>query len=156
MAAKKILIVDFNPQNLEAMVQLFKPYKFQIIKAMDGQEAYEKFKEEKPDLVILEAILPKLHGFELTEKITHETKGRIPVVIVTGVYRGPQYRHEALASFGAADYFEKPFDKEKLINSVLNLLKEEAEIWIDLPSPESVTDFLTRKLESSGKAAKTR
>jgi len=155
MTSKKILIVDFNPQNLEALVQLFKPYKFNIIKAVDGQEGYEKFKEEKPDLVILEAILPKLHGFELTEKITHETKGRIPVVIVTGVYRGPQYRHEALASFGAADYFEKPFDKEKLINSVLSLLKEEAEIWVDLPNPESVAEFLVRKLESPLKATKT-
>jgi len=154
MTTKKILIVDFNPQNLEALVQLFKPYKFNIIKAMDGMEAYDKFKEEKPDLVILEAILPKLHGFELTEKITQETKGRIPVVIVTGVYRGPQYRHEALASFGAADYFEKPFDKEKLINSVLGLLKEEAEIWVDLPSPEAVTEFLTKKLESSLKSTR--
>ncbi len=154
MAAKKILIVDFNPQSLEAMVGLFKPYKFQIIKAQDGAEAYEKFKDERPDLVILEAILPKLHGFELTEKITQETKGRIPVVIVTGVYRGPQYRHEALASFGAADYFEKPFDKEKLINSVLNLLKEEAEIWVDLPSPDTVVEFLSRTLEDQHKSAK--
>ncbi len=155
MAVKKILIVDFNPQSLEAMVQLFKPYKFQIIKASDGAEAYEKFKEENPDLVIVEAILPKLDGFQLTEKITHETKGRIPVIIVTGVYRGPQYRREALASFGAADYFEKPFDKEKLINSALNLLKEESEIWVDLPSPESVAEFLHRKLENPPKASKS-
>ncbi len=148
---KKILIVDIDQDAREAIGQLFKPYRFQIITAADGQEAYDKFKEEQPDLVILEAILPKIHGFELTERITAETKGRIPVVIVTGAYRGPQYRNEALTSFGASDYFEKPFDKEKFVNSVLNLLKEESEIWIDLPTPDEVASFLKQK---EGLAAK--
>lgn len=148
MATKKILLVDFNPQSLDAMAALLQPYKFQIIKAADGLEAYDKFTEERPDLVIMEAILPKLHGFDLTERIVHETKGRIPVIIVTGVYRGPQYRHEALATFGASDYFEKPLDKEKFINSVLSLLKEEEEIWLDLPKPEDVVKLLAKKLGS--------
>ncbi len=156
MPGKKILIVDIDSQSLEAMTLLFKPYKFQLIRAMDGQEAYDKFKEEKPDLVILEAILPKIHGFELTERITHETKGHTPVIIVTGAYRGPQYRHEALTTFGAADYFEKPFDKEKFINSVLGLLKEESEIWLDLPSPDQVASHLAEKAGLKGKSDKSR
>ena len=154
MASKKILMVDIDNQSLESMTLLFKPYKFQLVRATDGQEAYDKFKEEKPDLVILEAILPKIHGFELTERITHETKGHTPVIIVTGAYRGPQYRHEALTTFGAADYFEKPFDKEKFINSVLGLLKEESEIWLDLPSPDQVAAYLAEKSGQSRKSGK--
>ena len=154
MSTKKILIVDIDSESLEAMTQLLKPYRFHIIQAGDGQEAYDKFKEEKPDLVILEAILPKIHGFELTERITQETKGRTPVIIVTGAYRGPQYRNEALTSFGASDYFEKPFDKEKFVNSVLNLLKEEGEIWLDLPGPDTVAGFLSQKSGLAGKAKK--
>jgi len=147
-------MVDIDNQSLESMTLLFKPYKFQLVRATDGQEAYDKFKEEKPDLVILEAILPKIHGFELTERITHETKGHTPVIIVTGAYRGPQYRHEALTTFGAADYFEKPFDKEKFINSVLGLLKEESEIWLDLPSPDQVAAYLAEKSGQSRKSGK--
>lgn len=52
--------------------------------------AYEKYQTEKPDLIILEAMLPKLHGFDLAQKIYKETQGRVPVVIITGLYKGPQ------------------------------------------------------------------
>jgi DNA-binding response OmpR family regulator len=111
MTNKKILIVDYDNGSLELLSSIFEPFRFQIVRASDGQSAYEKFKEEKPDIVILEAILPKIHGFDLTKRISEETHGRVPVIIVTGLYRGPQYRMEALSTFGAADYLEKPVDR---------------------------------------------
>jgi len=89
------------------------PHEFQVIKTTDGQAAYEKFRSEKPDLVILEAMLPKLHGFELAQRINKETKGSIPIVVVTGIYKGDQHKDEAIRSCGAADFFEKPFDNDK-------------------------------------------
>jgi DNA-binding response OmpR family regulator len=149
MASKKILIVDYDGGSREALARLFQPYKFQIISAADGLTAYEKFQLEKPDLVIIEAILPKLHGFDLTRRISQESQGRVPVVIVTGLYRGPQYKHEALALFGASDYFEKPYDSEKLVQAVLNLLKEKIDIGFELPEPEAVIEYLRRKLKRS-------
>ena len=136
------------------MAKLLKSQKVQIIKAADGQAAYDKFKSEKPDLVILEAILPKIHGFDLTKKISQESEGRVPVIIVTGLYRGPQYRHEALSSFGAADYFEKPVDPEKFVSSVMQLLHDEEDIEEDLPDPDSVIEGLIR--EDQGQAPRTR
>lgn len=148
MTGKKILVVDYDSQSLEAMVKLLKTQKVQIIKAADGQAAYDKFKSEKPDLVILEAILPKIHGFDLTKKISQESGGRIPVIIVTGLYRGPQYKHEALSSFGAADYFEKPVDPEKFIASVQQLLHDEEDIEEDLPDSESVIESLSQKVKA--------
>jgi DNA-binding response OmpR family regulator len=146
MIDKKILIVDYDAGSLELLAGLLGPYRFQVVKASDGQSAYEKFKEEKPDLVILEAILPKIHGFDLTKRISEETHGRVPVIIVTGLYRGPQYRLEALSTFGAADYFEKPVDKEKLLRSVMNLLNEDEEIEEDLPDSEHVIEALSRRI----------
>jgi len=143
---KKILLVDYDGSSLESLSQLFRSHRFQVITATDGLSAFEKFKEEKPDAVILEAILPKIHGFDLTKRISEETHGRVPVVIVTGLYRGPQYRLEALSSFGAADYFEKPVDKEKLIRSVQKLLSEEEEIEEDLPDSEGIIKSLAQKL----------
>lgn len=150
MSDQKILIVDYDIKSLESMTDLFSPYKLEIITAADGLEAYEKYKEEKPNLILLEAMLPKLHGFDLTQRIHKETKGRIPVVIVTGLYKGAQYRNEAMRSFGAADYFEKPFDNEKLVKSVLNLLHDEMDIQEDLPDPESVLKLLSDDDESKG------
>ena len=146
MAAKKILIVDYDQKSLESMVNLFLPHEFVIVKASNGQEAYEKYKAEKPDLIILEAMLPKLHGFDLTQKVYSETKGTVPVVIVTGLYKGPQYRNEALNSFGAAEYFEKPLDEKKFVESVLNLLIEEIDIDEELPAPEEVINSISELL----------
>jgi DNA-binding response OmpR family regulator len=143
MSDQKILIVDYDAKSLESMVDLFSSYKLEIITAVDGQEAYEKFKSEGPNLILLEAMLPKLHGFDLTQKISKETKGRVPIVIVTGLYKGAQYKNEAIRSFGAADYFEKPFDKEELARAVLNLLHDEMDIQEDLPDPESVLKLLS-------------
>ena len=148
MTDKKILIVDFDAASLEHLAGIFEAYNFQVIRAADGQSAYEKFKHEKPDIVILEAILPKIHGFDLTKRIAEETHGRVPVVIVTGLYRGPQYRMEALSTFGAADYLEKPVDKEKLLRAVMNLLSEEEEIEEDLPSSDHVIEALSRRLKA--------
>jgi len=150
MSDQKILIVDYDAKSLENMTELFSPYKLEIITAADGQEAYEKYKSEKPSLILLEAMLPKMHGFDLTQKIHKETKGKVPVVIVTGLYKGTQYRNEAIRSFGAADYFEKPFDNEKLVKSVLNLLHDEMDIQEDLPDPESVLKLLSDDDDSKG------
>ena len=150
MSDQKILIVDYDAKSLENLVDLFSSYKFEIITAVDGQDAYEKFKSEKPNLILLEAMLPKIHGFDLTQKIFKESKGRIPIVIVTGLYKGTQYKNEAIRSFGAADYFEKPFDKDKLVKSVFNLLHDEMDIQEDLPDPESVLKLLIDDDEVKG------
>jgi len=142
MSDKKILIVDYDAKNLEGLVELFSSHKLEIITATDGQTAYEKYKAEKPNLILLEAMLPKLHGFDLTQKIHKETKGSVPVVIVTGLYKGTQYKNEAIRSFGAADYFEKPFDTDELVKSVLNLLHDEMDIDVELPDPDEVIKLL--------------
>lgn len=144
MSEKKILIVDYDSKNLEHLTELFSSHKLMIVTANDGQMAYEKFKEEKPDLIILEAMLPKLHGFDLTQKIYSETRGSVPIVIVTGLYKGAQYKNEALRSFGAADYFEKPFNDKQLVSSVMNLLSDEIDIEEELPDPDTVLSYLSQ------------
>ncbi len=144
MAEKKILIVDYDTQSIETLAKLLKSKKLQILKATDGKSAYEKFSTEKPNLVILEAILPKMHGFDLTKRITRESKGQVPVIIVTGLYRGPQYRHEAMSSFGAAEYFEKPVDAERFVSTVKQLLHDEDDIEDELPDSTAVLDSLSK------------
>jgi len=154
MADKKILIVDYDSNSLDSMAKIFEPYEFQIVKATDGLSAYDLFQSEKPDLVILEAMLPKLHGFDLAKKISNESKGKVPVIIVTGLYRGPVYRNEALNYLGASEYFEKPFDEAKLVESALNLLKEEEEIQEELPDTDAILESLSKRFKNSFKEAK--
>jgi len=153
MAGKKILIVDYDTKSIESLSKLFEAYKIEVITAQDGVVAYEKFKADEPDLVLLEAMLPRMHGFDLAQKITHDTKGRVPVIIITAVYKGHQYRNEALRTFGVSDYFEKPYDQDKLMNRVLSLIGEGGEIEEglseipELPSPDSVIETLTEMLK---------
>jgi DNA-binding response OmpR family regulator len=153
MAGKKILIVDYDKKSIESLSKLFEAHKIEVMTSMDGIDAYEKFKADEPNLVLLEAMLPRMHGFDLAQKIYQDTKGRVPVIIVTGVYKGHQYRNEALRTFGAADYYEKPYDKDKLVNRVLSLIGEGGEVEEDiseipgLPDPDSVIKTLTEMLK---------
>lgn len=152
MADKKILIVDYDQRSVEGLVALFEPIGFAVTTAMDGLAAWEKYQLERPDLVILEAILPRLHGFDLTKRIVQDSRGTIPVVIITGLYRGPQYRHEALTAFGAAEYMEKPVDEARLLQLVQDLLREKADVGLDLPTPDEIALFLRKRLAERRKA----
>ncbi len=160
MAEKKILIVVFDIKSLESLAELFENHNIQIVKARDGATAYEKFQSEKPDLVILEAMLPKLHGFDLTQKIVKESKGSVPVIIVTGVYKGHQYRNEAMRNFGASGYFEKPLDTKKLLNEVLSHIQDESDVeeeipeLPDLPEARSVIEGLAERLKKKNPSDK--
>ena len=154
MEGKKVLIVDYDNRSLDTMSRLLKSQKVRIIQAIDGQAGYDKFKSDKPDLVILEAILPKIHGFDLTKKIFQESEGRVPVIIVTGLYRGPQYKHEALSSFGAADYFEKPVDADKFVSSVMQLLRDEEDIEEELPDSDSIIASLSQRIKAKAQRPK--
>ena len=120
-----------------------------MITAKDGEKAYDLFRSEEPDLLLIEAMLPKIHGFNLTQTVSRESQGSVPIVIVTGLYKGSQYKNEALHTFGAAAYFEKPYDKEKLVESVTKLLRDELELGETLPTPDEVTDMLKAHLKKS-------
>lgn len=150
MAEKKILVVDYNATSLATMVKLLKAHKFRVVTAADGQAGYDAFIAEKPDLVVLEAMLPKLHGFDLTQKISRETQGRVPVILVTGLYRGPQYRQEAVSGLGAAEYFEKPLDTDAFIAAIKRLLHDEDDFDEQLPDSNAVIEALSKRRRGHG------
>ena len=122
MSAKKILVVDFDQEFLKFLSQFLRKEGFSVVTAADGSAGLEMHKSESPDLVITEAMLPKLHGFELCSRISHSASRKTPVVIVTGVYRDTVYKTEALHTFGAAAYFEKPLDPDELMVSLRKIL----------------------------------
>lgn len=150
MAEKKILVVDYEPASLAHIVKLLKSNKFRVVTAADGQAGWAAFVAEKPDLVVLEAMLPKLHGFDLTQKISRETQGRVPVVLITGLYKGPQYRQEATSNLGAAEFFEKPLDEPAFVAAVKRLLHDEDEFDEVLPDSNAVLEGLSRRGRGTG------
>ncbi|HEK85067.1 MAG: response regulator [Candidatus Saccharicenans sp.] len=145
MSEKKILLVDYDQASLESLSRILKNLKVQVLQATDGAQAYDIYKDEKPDLVILEAILPKLHGFDLTKRIVQESKGTVPVIIITGLYKGPQYKHEALTNLGASEYLEKPVNPDFLVETVNRLLSADEDIEDSLPDIDTVVALLSPK-----------
>jgi DNA-binding response OmpR family regulator len=145
MADKKVLIIDYDAKSLEKIAKLLKAHKFKPVTAADGQAGYAAFQAEKPDLVVIEAMLPKLHGFDLTQKICRETQGRTPVILITSLYKGPKYREEALNALGASEYFEKPLDPEAFIAAVRRLLHDEDDFEEELPDSNAVIESLSRR-----------
>jgi DNA-binding response OmpR family regulator len=145
MAEKKILIVDYDAAGLEKLAKLLKTNKYNVSQAPDGQAGYEAYVSGKPDLVVLEAMLPKLHGFDLCQKISRESQGRVPVIIVTGLYKGPKYRQEALNGLGASDFFEKPLDTAAFLAAVRRLLRDEDDFEDELPDSNAVIEALSRR-----------
>jgi TonB family protein len=122
MKDKKILVVDFDEESLISLSNLVFEEGFQAVTAMDGLSGYEKFKAEDFDLVLIEPMLPKLHGFELMKRINQDPQRKIPIIVVTGIYREPSCKREALQVYGASGFFTKPWNKEDLRAKMLQLL----------------------------------
>ncbi len=122
MRNEKILVVEFEENSLNSLLQLLQTEGFEVVTAKDGHEGLLKFESENPDLVILEPMLLKLHGFDLCRKISKDSPKKIPVIITTGFYKGEHYKSEAIETFGAAAFFEKPYKGEELLTTIHDLL----------------------------------
>ncbi|HET6961258.1 MAG TPA: response regulator [Terriglobia bacterium] len=128
---KTILIVDFERESLEELQQVLRGEDFLVLTAVDGQQALSVFQATKPDLVVTEALLPKLNGFELCKKITKgELRDVRPVIIYSAIYKGEKYQKEAVAGCGAAEFLDKPIPKWLLLKAVRSALSE--------PTPKKV------------------
>ena len=138
MKDKKILIVDFDEESLASLSNLVLEEGFQVVTASDGLSGYEKFKADDFDLVILEPMLPKLHGFDLCKRITQNPLKKTPIIVVTGIYREPSCKLEALQVYGASAFFTKPWNKDDLRSKMLQLLVERKENKFEKPAEPPV------------------
>lgn len=94
-----------------------------VLFAHDGAQALEMAMEFKPDLIITDALLPKLDGRELCRRIkSSQVMGGCKVAVMTALYKGTRYRNEALRTFLADEFIEKPLTPEKLRHLVSHLL----------------------------------
>ena len=122
LEGKNILIVDDDPDILNAIVAVIEDTGATIHTASDGNQAIESAVEFEPDLIVLDAMLPRRSGFLVLEKLKPKKKrGDKPlVVMITG---NVGKRHQTWAeSLGVDDYINKPFRMERILESVERLL----------------------------------
>ncbi len=116
-AAKTILLVDDSPTELRLMMSALEGKGFNLITAMNGEEALEKILEAKPDLVLLDIILPKKNGFQVIRQLRTAPETKDLKVILVSSKTMSSDRFWGLNQ-GADDYITKPFRPEELAAAV--------------------------------------
>ena len=112
-----ILIVDDTPINLRVIVESLEGQGYQIVVATRGEEALKRANYVKPDLILLDVMMPDLNGFEICRRLKAEQNtAQIPIVMLTALSDEEHQRKGR--ECGAADYITKPFDPDVLLAAI--------------------------------------
>lgn len=146
-SGKKILIVDDEEEIRKLVRRLLTEKGHQVIEADRGLVALRLVKEQSPDLILLDAMLPELHGFDIAKRIKGSDKyGSIPILMMSAVYRGWRIAEDLKANYGIEDYIEKPFRIAELLAKVTRLLDRPAGTDVP-PDPEEISRIAAKYLE---------
>jgi len=120
---RRVLVVDDEPEIRMLVERTLRAQGYEVETAADGEDGLAKVQARPPDLVLLDAMLPKMHGFEVARRLRSDPRTRpVPIVMMTAIYRGWRFAQDAREAYGAQDYIEKPFrldDFTRRIEAVL-------------------------------------
>ena len=117
---KRILLVDDDPEIIESMRAVLESRGYQILVARDGNQGLAMAESDRPDLVVLDMMMPKRSGFLVLEKLRRSSPNPLRVIMITA---NEGSRHKAYAEMlGVDDYIRKPFAMDRLLDSVNRLL----------------------------------
>lgn len=121
--SRRILLVDDENDILELVTPMLENSGYEVLTAADGQEAIEKARLQKPDLIILDLMLPKLDGYSVCRMIKlDKTIKNIPIIMFTA--RAGKDDQSTASEVGADAYIIKPFDPEAMLSKIKELLAE--------------------------------
>jgi len=119
----KILVVDDDPQALMLMEAMLTPHGYDVVLINDGKQAIQTARKEKPDLILLDIMMPGMDGYTIANKIKkEETIKNIPIVMVTAL--GLDGNKVFASIVGASSYITKPIDKKTLLETVAHFLPD--------------------------------
>ncbi len=119
---KKILVIDDYPDNVFLLQNRLEREGFEVVKAYDGTMGIQKAIEEKPDLILLDIMMPDISGFDVCKTLTtREDTKLIPIILVTALSETESLK-KGLQS-GAFDYVKKPFNRNELIARINSALR---------------------------------
>ena len=120
---KKILIIDDEPDILELLVLRLEANGYEVTSATDGQKGLDKARNENPDLIILDLMLPSIDGYKVCRMLKFDERfKKIPIVLFTA--RTQEADMKLGQEVGADAYITKPFEPNILLSKVAELLKK--------------------------------
>lgn len=115
MAKPTVLIVDDDQEVTAYLNDVFRADGWKVLTEKDGDWALKTFKSRRIDAVILDILIPVLNGFQVAEAIRADPRGGdLPIVIMSGIYRGGEHRQEAIDRYGLEDYLNKPVEGDRV------------------------------------------
>jgi two-component system alkaline phosphatase synthesis response regulator PhoP len=123
MEQKRILIADDEEDYVTALQIALEAEGYECLTASDGQEALDKAKSEKPDLMILDIMMPKMNGYKVSRLLKFDAKYKeIPIIMLTA--RAQEKDKNIGKETGADEYMTKPFEMDELVQLVTKHLSE--------------------------------
>lgn len=117
MPIQKILLVDDSKTELHHLSEILVKRGFSVRTAENGEEAMKRLAEEKPDLILMDVVMPGQNGFQLTRSITRDERfADVPVIMCTS--KNQETDRVWGMRQGARDYVTKPVDAEELISKI--------------------------------------
>lgn len=117
--APKVLVVDDDAGIRKMVVRLLVSRGLNVIEADRGHLALRLLKEHTPQLIVLDAMLPEVHGFDIARRIKHSERfAKIPIIMISAVYRGWRFAEDLKQGCGVEFFIEKPFRIEELLRAV--------------------------------------
>lgn len=118
-----VLAVDDEPSILKLYAGMLDPARYRLVTCARGDEAVQAVRRHRPHLVLLDALLPGMHGFEICRLVkSTDALADTQVVLLSAAYRGWQMKADLEARCGADDFFEKPFDVAALLRRIEELV----------------------------------
>ena len=149
-AAGTVLVIDDQPQSLEAMREALHPLGFEVWQALDGETGFLLARERQPDVILLDVMMPGIDGYEVCRRLKADEETRLlPVVFFTGL-ESRQARLKGL-EVGATDFLSKPFDLVELEVRVRNLVHFRR-LTQDLDDAEKMIFAVARAVEARDEA----
>lgn len=147
MSGETILVVDDEPTILEVVELYLKRDGFQVITASNGSLVQQLVEERKPDLVVLDLMLPGLSGLEITRQLRAD--GYIPIIMLTA--RGEETDRVVGLELGADDYVTKPFSPRELVARVKAVLRRMAAVSAPPAEPSSALALGGLRLDTAAR-----
>ena len=122
MNGKKVLIIDDDPKLRRLMEYPLSGAGAEVFLTEDGRDGLRKFYSEKPDLVILDLMMPNMNGFEVLSQIKSR-KDLCDIKVLIGSARNSDKDRITLLEMGAADFIAKPYNMKQMINKIKNIHK---------------------------------
>lgn len=162
MPRPRLLVVDDNLELLSLLTHLFEDAGYDVVSASKAKQALDVARGNAPALAVLDVLLPDMMGYHLADQLRKEFP-QLPIIFVTGVFKGGKHGADAKQKHGAVAWFEKPFEARKLLEAVGHHVPaappspsggtEEFEVEVDIDIEEEDqpdTMELTGKIRISG------